>query len=346
MYKDYLLVITCDFSRKVELIYTTSANIQTTVNALLWWKARYGFADDFRISTDNGSHFSGKLLKELSGKLKFKHRFAVVYSPWTNGSAESSNVPVIEITRQLLSEYFLVEEDWPSILPLVQCHINHLKNRDTQLSPNDLFIGINHNEENIIHSEKYCQHSEEMYPVVCKGKLCYPKDIDKLKEHLIALGEALSKCWQRAYDIKRKLREDRNRNFNKRFKLSSVQYSPGEYVLMSTQGSFKGRNKVLLKWIGPMQIISIEGHNVYKLRDPIGSDYVIHSSRLRFHDGKDFKPDDLVRQQYLNDRGRFYVEKVLNLRHEKSQLYLEVKWLGIEETSRKLVGDFIVLQLT
>src|SRR5690606_30531697 len=125
IYTSYLLVVCDDFSRKTELYHTYSANSETTVNALLFWRARYGFNDRTLIMSDNGSHFAGVLVKDLEKSLSFTHRFSVTFSPWTNGSIESQNVQLLKGLRSLVSEYRMRDEDWPSLIPLIQCMLNN-----------------------------------------------------------------------------------------------------------------------------------------------------------------------------------------------------------------------------
>eukprot|EP00924_Labyrinthula_sp_SR-Ha-C_P015780 snap_masked-scaffold_4-processed-gene-9.15-mRNA-1 protein AED:0.41 eAED:0.43 QI:0/-1/0/1/-1/1/1/0/63 len=59
--------------------------------SLLSWRANFGFTEDFLIITDNGSHFSNKLLYDLEKSVGLEQNFTIAYSSWTDGSAETAN---------------------------------------------------------------------------------------------------------------------------------------------------------------------------------------------------------------------------------------------------------------
>ena len=111
MKENYLLVLVEDLSRKVELIVSEKADSMTVTQALLYWRARYGLQEGFCLMTDNGSHFTSELVKDVESQLRLSHRFSITYSPWTNGSAEVINSQILKFFKALLSEYRMTEEE-------------------------------------------------------------------------------------------------------------------------------------------------------------------------------------------------------------------------------------------
>ncbi len=119
------------------------------------------------------------------------------------------------------------------------------------------------------------------------------------------------KISQKVFDIKKRIRLDRNKRINDRIKTSYFQFQPGQFVLMSTKDIFKNRSKLKLNWIGPMLVERILGDNYYLLIDPIKKEFRCHSSRMRFYDGSNkvcFSEE--IKEVYLHNVGKFYLEKV------------------------------------
>ena len=115
----YILVLTDDFTRKLLLRYTPSADSATLVDALVLWKGHFGLPKEFILYSDRGSHFCSQLVKSFENLYPFQHKYAVSYCPWTNGSAESANVLIIKYFRSLMSQYGLPRREWRQLLPLV-----------------------------------------------------------------------------------------------------------------------------------------------------------------------------------------------------------------------------------
>ena len=331
VYHSYLLVICDDLSRKVELIPTDRATMEVVVDSLLWWRSRYGFVDQMILMTDNGSHFAGRLVRELSENLVFAHRFSVAYSPWTNGSAESVNVIILKTLKSLISQYKVRNQDWTSLVPLIQCHLNHRRSAATGLTPNETFMGVRDTPV-LIAPKAECRCSSEQYPIVLKGRLLYPNDPDKVKELAHTIGNELRNVWERTYNVKEKIRMDHLRRMEKRLRPAILQYQPGEFVLVSTKGVAKHRAKTKLTWIGPFMISEIVGHNVYKVVNPGGEEIIVHAARVRWYDGKGFTVVEEVNNQFLFDRGEFHLDKVVDIDFRNGAYFLQCQWLGFEES--------------
>ena len=331
IYHSYLLVICDDLSRKVELIPTDRATMEVAVDSLLWWRARYGFPRDMVIMTDNGSHFTGKLVKELSENLAFAHRFSVAYSPWTNGSAESVNVIILKALKALVSQYKIRNKDWECLTPLIQCHLNHRRSAATGLTPNETFMGKK-DEPDLISPKLECRCSQEQYPIVLNNQLLYPTDPEKVKTFSHMLGDELKNLWERVYNVKERIRSDHLRRYEKRLRPAIIQYQPGEFVLVSTKGVAKHRAKTKLTWIGPFIITEVIGNNVYKVENPSGEERIVHAARVKWYDGKAFTLIEEINDQFLFDRGEFYLDKVVNVDFRNGGYYLLCQWLGFEES--------------
>ena len=326
MKSSYLLVLVEDLSRKVELIVSKKADAFTVGQAILYWRARYGLKEQFCIMTDKGSHFTAELVREVESDLRLSHRFSVTYSPWTNGSAEVTNTQILRFFRALLSEYQMIEDEWEQLVPMVMSYVNHSVNKVTGFTPNQVFNGVNHDGTNVINDVV-----EDTFPVLTSQGVRYPQDVNKVESYLKKVGERFNEIAEKVFNIKDRLREQRNRSFKNRLKLEDIQYGPGEFVLMSVSGVMKGRNKLKLTWIGPYVIKETQGHNLYILSDPFGKEIEAHASRLRFYNGKDMEFSEYVKHQYLLNRGKFYLKKVNDIRFFNGKYECLCSWYGLEE---------------
>ena len=53
------------------------------------------------------------------------HHITLAHAPWSNGSVEIVGFDLIYTLRAILSEFEMVQEDWPEVVPLLQYVINH-----------------------------------------------------------------------------------------------------------------------------------------------------------------------------------------------------------------------------
>ena len=54
--------------------------------------------------SDTATHFKNRVIAQLSDALKVDHRFAVTYTPWSNGTCERMVREVVRALKSTLSE--------------------------------------------------------------------------------------------------------------------------------------------------------------------------------------------------------------------------------------------------
>jgi hypothetical protein len=111
----YVLVIKDDFSGFVELVPSKSATAEVVVEALLAWFKRFGVVTKW--VSDQGTHFTAAVMRELGKELGVSHHYTVAYSPWANGTVERVNRDLLQVMRALRVERPLVL--WKKLLPVV-----------------------------------------------------------------------------------------------------------------------------------------------------------------------------------------------------------------------------------
>jgi transposase InsO family protein len=316
--QSYLLVITDDVSRKVELVFTQSADANTAAQAITYWAARYGIHSSCTIMTDCGSHFCAQLLEFLLSLLRIRHDPTVVYSPWTNGSAEVENRLVIRLFRSLCSEFRLDYKSWPSIIPTVMYLLNNEPCIETGLSPNQVYLGE--------------EFQSSILPSVHESELLQPKDPEAVKRMALELKEELCRIAFKVSSLRDEIRAEKQKRLNQRKGVNDIQFQPGDFVWVSSSGASKGRGKTRKVWQAPFQIDEILSPFRYRVRDLTGKTQEVHVQRLRFYDGSQFTITTPIKEQFIFDNTSFEVDSIQDVRWNRDlQRYeLKVRWAGFE----------------
>ncbi len=111
----YCLVIIDKFSKWVEAIPTrnNSANTVARVVAnqiLPLWGA------PIQIESDQGTHFTGQVMKQICQMLNIKQRFHIPYRPQSSGMVERANRTIKESISKQVAQH---KNQWIDALPTV-----------------------------------------------------------------------------------------------------------------------------------------------------------------------------------------------------------------------------------
>lgn len=241
----YILVLKDDLSNFVELVLASAADHFVVADALLSWHSRYGSAE-IHIS-DQGTHFTAMVIKELQRLLNIQMKPTVAYSPWANGTVEIVNKHVLEIFRALLSEFQMEQKDWPLLVPLVQSVLNHSPSRRLSgYAPIEIFCNhkrcnpldfiFNPDEDRFLHTRMSAVQIQELHH---------------------NLSESLALIHKEVLSEKKKLRDQSRKSMNKGRRLTFLEkFSEGDYVLFADVRKGAG-NKLGGIWDGPFVITSV-----------------------------------------------------------------------------------------
>eukprot|EP00924_Labyrinthula_sp_SR-Ha-C_P011164 snap_masked-scaffold_81-processed-gene-0.9-mRNA-1 protein AED:1.00 eAED:1.00 QI:0/-1/0/0/-1/1/1/0/211 len=198
--------------------------------ALLLWRANFGFSEDFSIITDNGSHFSNNLIHDLSKSIGFEQNFTIAYSTWTNGSVETANNGILNYLKSLVNQFGLHESQWPSILPLITYIINNkpMERRDGR-TPNELFLYHRLETPLVEQNLKY-------FAITVGNKLYHPSDQEEIFSDVGNIIQKLEDIQEKTFEVVRLKQEAKNSRRNKTA-TPILQFSPGDWVLVSEHGT-------------------------------------------------------------------------------------------------------------
>ncbi|XP_053367139.1 uncharacterized protein K02A2.6-like [Clarias gariepinus] len=135
--KRYILVVEDRFSRWVEAVATAKEDA-TAVAKFLCREVipRFGIPDT--ISSDNGKHFTNKIVQKITQWLKIKHRFGCVYHPQSQGMVERANGVLKMKLAKICAETGM---NWFQALPLALMGMRSQTNRNTHLTPHEMLTG-------------------------------------------------------------------------------------------------------------------------------------------------------------------------------------------------------------
>ncbi len=131
-----VLVVIDKFSRWVEAYPTGRATAAHTAKCLVTdFIPRWGLPDC--IDSDQGTHFTGQVVKEVSRMLKIKWNLHCPYRPQASGQVERSNRTI----KTRLSKMHQEGVPWVEALPAVLCSMRASPNRSVGLSPHEIITG-------------------------------------------------------------------------------------------------------------------------------------------------------------------------------------------------------------
>ena len=67
--------------------------------------------------SDTATHFKTRVIAQLSDALKVNHRFAVAYTPWSNGTCERMVREVVRALKFIFPEQRNQVAEWVDVLP-------------------------------------------------------------------------------------------------------------------------------------------------------------------------------------------------------------------------------------
>ncbi len=214
------MVVIDKFSRWVEAYPTGHATAAHTAKCLVTdFIPRGGLPDC--IDSDQGTHFTGQVVKEVSRMLKIKWNLHCPYRPQASGQVERSNRTI----KTRLSKMHQEGVPWVEALPAVLCSMRASPNRSVGLSPHEIITGRPMQMPGVIDLRNADVH------IASDALIAYCENLTKAVQ---SAKERVESCWQTPPE-------------------GGHTIVPGQWVMIK---AFK--NKPLEpKWYGPHQVMLI-----------------------------------------------------------------------------------------
>jgi len=314
----YLLVIMDDYSQLLELVPVEECTVENTVQGLLRFQGRHGLRPNATFISDRASYFLAQVLREFCRLKGIYHRFAISYSPHTNGTIERPNREILRTFRSLLSQHRLPMSEWSSLVDVVASILNHLPRE--QLG-NRCPIGVAHN----IKDEDLMRGLE--YPVIAGELTTF--DCSKAGEEFGAVAKFFSAWHRERQTIKEQFRQRLSaKSFTKH-----LDFTEGDWVLVLIPES-RVRSKIQFRWTGPAQVMHLYSEHVAVvryLRDN-SREEVVHTSRLAFYSDSLVDSRGKVEEQFLYDSDQWEIETFKDIKvDDNNTILILVAWKGFTD---------------
>jgi hypothetical protein len=312
----YVLVLKDDYSGFTELVWSPTATADVVVEHLQAWFKRFGVVLNW--VSDQGTHFTAGVMKELAAKLGVNHHYVTAYAPWANGTIERVNRDLLSVMRSLRLERPGVK--WRDLLPLVQSSLNQTVSVSRGgYAPVTVMFGM-----------------EPTTPLTAyygggAGMLGQKKPL--AKEYTAAV-KSLSK---RLDNIHKDVVARKTKMYDKSRLTGgkAVNFGIGDYVMLARAGASKS-GKLQPTWRGPMEVVESPGPLVYVVRDLQKLDYFeAHAERLRFYHDKSLGLTAALIEASANVAEGMAVKSIngFDLEHEATGPVLLIQWASEAEPS-------------
>ncbi|GMF44352.1 unnamed protein product [Phytophthora fragariaefolia] len=313
----YVLVLKDELTHYWELVAADSANRQTAVEALLDWHKRFGLPRMWM--SDNGAPFKCEVMAELAERLNATHAFAPVYSPWINGTVERVNRGILQVLRVMLLENQLDTRNWVHLLPLIQANLNHCPVLSLGgCAPVELFTGL---------------PAPSALDVVMVPEDKLPRTLPLDKAEFREAIEGLRRSLHGLHRVARDQREQRRTAVMTRSKGTICNFSEGDYVMWSRVDQRLQGGKLLVRWVGPFQVVKALPHSFVVRHLITGAEYDVHGSRLKHYHDKDLDVTAEIREHVSLQGIVLEVREIVGHRVNPAsgELELHVAWRGLQD---------------
>jgi len=303
---EYILVIVDGYSRYVELVPAKSPTAAATVQALLAWFGRYGVANKW--TSDQGSHFTAQVVTQLSELLGTAHHFTPAYAPWSNGKVERMNKEVIRTIMAYISETKLQEDQWPTILPVVQFIINNTPTATlADYAPITVFTGRN---------------PSSPVAAIFDGdtRIIVPRAPRDVKQHVQRIQAAIADAVDSIQQIPARATVSSGK---------PVDFTVGDYVV-TARPEVTTRDKTVPHWEGPAVVLEALNDLRYRVRDiASGRERELHARFLkRYADSSLVITPDITATAAHGSRG-YEMKRIYGHREQDTgEWRIRVEWAG------------------
>ncbi|XXQ36816.1 Integrase catalytic domain-containing protein [Plasmodiophora brassicae] len=319
------LIIRDDLSGMVKITPDHTPNAETTVEALLEWRAIFGTFE--LMVSDMASCFLANVVKELARRCGFAHHPTVAYGHYSNGSIEVINRNYLQLVRALLSELQWDKYDWPWLNHNIEHTINHRSQARTNgNAPVTVMMG--RQPDNPL-KQVFKRPGDEKYGEATLSK-------EHIQELVMQLQTSLNEMHKGAVQQSKKIRAVHRKRSDAYRRATAPNFQIGDYVLIGLPepGKVPGK-KLFMKWRGLYQITDSHENYTYEVRNMFNETdtRTVHGDRVRLYEHGKVNATEELKRQMDYDNERFAIEVFKDCRHspETGELELLIGWKGFSE---------------
>ena len=260
----YILTIVDYATRYPEAIPLPSIEAERVAEALVSVFTRVGIPRE--MLTDQGSQFTSEVMKHVSKLLSIKQVTTSPYHPIANGLVERFNGSMKQMLKRMCAER---PSDWDRYVEPLLFAIRESPQESLGFSPFELLYGRKVRGPMSILKELWTGNVD-----VAETKTTY--------EYILDLRNRLEETCQEAHRTLQKSAARYKHQYDKKSKNRSLE--PGDKVLLLLPTD---RNKLLLQWKGPFNVIARISAADYRI-DLNGKTKVFHINLLKkYHERRD-----------------------------------------------------------
>jgi hypothetical protein len=292
---EYFVVVVNHFTKYCAIYPVKTHDAKSTALALFKYICSFGLFDS--LITDPGTEFANEVVASLTQYLGITHKFSLVDRHESNG-VERTNRTILDFLSALFADSRLDLRD-PTVLPLVQYHLNSQLNSESGCIPFHAHFGTA--------DATYLQlppiPEDALSP---KGKKKYRRHdahAAHLPEFINLLNTNLKLIQQASLQYQMAIKEERTKN-NPPF---PNHYQKGDLVLLERDPAKPKPTKLSPKFLGPYEVI-VQKSNDVECRD------IIHGNVKAFHVGrlKLFKGTlEEAKKMAMIDNNQHEIEKII-----------------------------------
>ncbi|KAM4808394.1 protein NYNRIN-like [Rhinophrynus dorsalis] len=261
----YVLVITDLFSKWVEIFPIKSNTALSTAKILVEQVfTRWGLPAT--IESDQGTHFTGKVMQTCMEMLGIKQQFHIPYHPESSGQVERTNRQIKTMLKKFVN---INGKNWDNLLPLLAMAIRATPSSATQITPFEIMTG------------RKMRLPEHLWTEM------HTPTIDRLSmdQYLLKLEEALREIHVFSAQQLGKMQGKAKIQFDKGVR--ECHWEVGDRVMLFNFHS--PENSLAKRWMGPFTIIDKLSPSVYKIRINEGKtqDKWVHANQIKLFKGED-----------------------------------------------------------
>jgi transposase InsO family protein len=239
----YILTMVDYATRYPEAVALKDITAETVAEALVNMFSRVGIPRE--ILSDQGGQFLSSVMKEVSRLLSMQQKVTTPYHPMCNGLVEKFNGTLKMMLKRMCSER---PKDWDRYIGPILFAYREVPQESLGFSPFELLYGREVRGPMRILRELWTQEAID-------------PEVRTTYQYIVDLKDRLEKTCQLAHEELRKAQSKQQKYFNR--KVKERRFQEGDKVLGLRPTD---KNKLLMQWQGPHEVIQHIRDNNYKIR--------------------------------------------------------------------------------